>query len=912
MAGVRGRRRSRCLVGRRGVRSALVRGIAGACRRPTRPARRASSPASPSPSPSPVGRVRLRSAGVRVGSAPSAGGVAFGRRPSGTVVLTGAGDIAICGYDGDRQTSDAASPGSAGIVFTAGDNAYDRDGRPSSATAMTRPGAGSRTGRVLPVAGNHDWDTPGAAGYLGYFGDGGGAAGRHLVLDGHRGLARHRPRLELRELVGGCGPARRRAGGWPPTSRRARPAARSRSGTSPRFSSRRARQRPDGRALLGRAPRGTARSSSSTATTTTTSGSRRRTRAASRSGPAGSARSSSGPAARSCGGFGQDGAEQRVVRPRARFGRPPADAPPGTRRESGSATGAVPTDRARSPLRVDGGTVPLTAGTLRRMVDHARAVIIGGGVGGTSIAYHLAERGWTDIVLVDRAELTSGLDVPLGRARRPAPELGDPDDDDDVRRRAVPAAGRRDRRRPVVARGRLAPPGLDAGRGSRSSSARRAGRKTFGLPLELIIGDGGPGPLPADVDRRRARRGLAADRRLARPVRAGHGAGRRRPARGVKIRTHTRVVGIGVERGRVTGVTVEHARRAGRRSRADVVVNAGGMFAPEIGRLAGVTVPIIPMAHQYLLHRGDRGRPPGLPQLRDPDNLVYFREEVGGLCMGGYERDPAPWSLDGVPPDFNGKLLAPDWPRFEAIMDGAVRRVPAIADAGVDADDQRARGVHARQRVHPRRDRTSAGSSSPPGSRPTGSRARAGSAARWRAGSSTASRSSTSGRWTSGGSGRHYRSPRYTLARSIENYATYYDIHYPNEERQAGRPLRDVADVRRLAALGAVFGEKSGWERPNWFEPNAAAPAGDGPSSRRSARAAGPASTGARRSAPRRWRRGRRPACSTRRRSPSSRSSGPGAVGVPAVDVRQRRRRAGRPDRLHASCSTAAAGSSAT
>jgi len=64
-----------------------------------------------------------------------------------------------------------------------------------------------------------------------------------------------------------------------------------------------------------------------------------------------------------------------------------------------------------------------------------------------------------------------------------------------------------------------------------------------------------------------------------------------------------------------------------------------------------------------------------LPQLRDPDNLVYFREEVGGLCMGGYERNPAPWSLDGIPPDFNGKLLAPDMPRFEEIMAGAVRLI---------------------------------------------------------------------------------------------------------------------------------------------------------------------------------------------------------------------------------------------
>ena len=94
-------------------------------------------------------------------------------------------------------------------------------------------------------------------------------------------------------------------------------------------------------------------------------------------------------------------------------------------------------------------------------------------------------------------------------------------------------------------------------------------------------------------------------------------------------------------------------------------------------------VPIIPMAHQYLLTKPIAGLPPALPTMRDPDNLVYFREETGGLCMGGYERDPDPWSLDGLPTDFNGKLLPPDWPRFAAIMEGAVRRVPAMADAEV-------------------------------------------------------------------------------------------------------------------------------------------------------------------------------------------------------------------------------------
>ena len=83
-----------------------------------------------------------------------------------------------------------------------------------------------------------------------------------------------------------------------------------------------------------------------------------------------------------------------------------------------------------------------------------------------------------------------------------------------------------------------------------------------------------------------------------------------------------------------------------------------GCTRPRSAALAGVNVPIVPMAHQYLITKRGRGRRPDLPQLRDPDNLVYFREEVDGLLLGGYERDPAPWSLHGVPADFNNRLLA--------------------------------------------------------------------------------------------------------------------------------------------------------------------------------------------------------------------------------------------------------------
>ena len=118
------------------------------------------------------------------------------------------------------------------------------------------------------------------------------------------------------------------------------------------------------------------------------------------------------------------------------------------------------------------------------------------------------------------------------------------------------------------------------------------------------------------------------------------------------------------------------------RIETEVVVNAGGMFAREIGDMAGVSVPIVPMAHQYLISK-PAGLPLDLPTMRDPSLLVYFRGESGGLVAGGYERDPAPWGLDGVPADFNSKLLPEDWERFGPLMENAVMRVPMLSEAEV-------------------------------------------------------------------------------------------------------------------------------------------------------------------------------------------------------------------------------------
>jgi 4-methylaminobutanoate oxidase (formaldehyde-forming) len=451
-------------------------------------------------------------------------------------------------------------------------------------------------------------------------------------------------------------------------------------------------------------------------------------------------------------------------------------------------------------------------------MEHARAVIIGGGVGGTSIAYHLTELGWRDVVLVDRAELTSGSTFHsaglVGQLRSSVTLTRMMMYGSELYRRLATETG-------------VDPSWHEVGSLRLASSPeryeelrRQAGwAKTFGLPLELIgpdeartlfplmSTDGVLGAVYLPTD------GWLDPSGLAQALAAGA------RSRGATIRPHTRVVGIGVEAGRVTGVTVEHQ---GEREeiRSDVVVNAGGMFAPEIGRMVGVTVPIIPMAHQYLFTEPMEGVHAGLPQLRDPDNLVYFREEVGGLCMGGYERNPAPWGLDGIPPDFNGKLLAPDMPRFEEIMDGAVRRVPAIEDAGVS------RVINGPEGFTPDNEFVLGESDV------RGFWVAAGFSAHGIAGAGGVGRQVAS--WIVEGEpeldlwkmdirrfGAAYRSPAYTLARSLENYATYYDIHYPNEERLAGRPLRTSPTYEVLTGLGSDFGEKSGWERPNWFEPNA-------------------------------------------------------------------------------------------
>ena len=450
------------------------------------------------------------------------------------------------------------------------------------------------------------------------------------------------------------------------------------------------------------------------------------------------------------------------------------------------------------------------------MRDDARIVVIGAGVGGASIAYHLAEAGCTDVLVLDRAEPTSGSTFHsaglVGQLRSSLPLTRMMMHSVDVYRQLegeAEATGRSPGWREVGSL-RLAStqPRLDELR------RQHGWAKTFGLPMDLLSAKEASERFPLmDPTGVLGAIWLPTDGYLD-PSGLTYALLGAAKARGVSVESGVRVTDLVVEQGRIKTVVTDHGSVT-----AEMVVAACGMYTPEVAALVGVNVPIVPMAHQYLITRDIEGVTPDLPQLRDPDNLVYFRPEGRGLVLGGYERNPAPWSVHGVPADFNNRLLAEDWDRFAPLMTSACERVPAAEDADI------VQLVNGPEGFTPDNEFILGESSV------AGFFVAAGFCAHGIAGAGGVGR--VMAEWMLEGEpgfdtwkmdirrfGPQYRSRDHAVARTIEVYATYYDIHYPNEERQAGRPLRRSPAYPALSALGAVFGEKSGWERPNWFAPN--------------------------------------------------------------------------------------------
>ena len=143
--------------------------------------------------------------------------------------------------------------------------------------------------------------------------------------------------------------------------------------------------------------------------------------------------------------------------------------------------------------------------------------------------------------------------------------------------------------------------------------------------------------------------------------------------RGAEIYQQTLVTGFESKNNRVTAVNTDRGK-----IKCEIVVNAAGMWARELGQMMGVNVPLVPFQHQYLVTEKIDGVPPNLPTLRDKDSLLYYKEEVGGLVMGGYERDGIPWAVDGIPKGFTQELLKSDFDHFEPLSTEAIKRTPCL------------------------------------------------------------------------------------------------------------------------------------------------------------------------------------------------------------------------------------------
>ncbi len=281
---------------------------------------------------------------------------------------------------------------------------------------------------------------------------------------------------------------------------------------------------------------------------------------------------------------------------------------------------------------------------------------------------------------------------------------------------------------------------------------------------------------------------------------------------GAQIFEDTKVLSLDIEKGVIKGVETTKGR-----IECAVVVACCGQWTREFARRVGVNVPLVSMQHQYLVTEPIPGVPKDLPTLRDPDRLTYYKEEVGGLVMGGYETNPRSWAQDGIPSGFHYTLLDSDFAHFEPLMELSLGRVPALETAGIK---ELINGPE---------------SFTPDGNFIMGEAPELknfyvnagfnafGIAAGGGAGMALAE-------WIAKGEppfdlwpvdirrfGRPHFDSDWIRTRTREAYAKHYTMAWPNEEYKSGRPCRKSPLYEYLKADGAVFGEKLGWERPNWY-----------------------------------------------------------------------------------------------
>jgi 4-methylaminobutanoate oxidase (formaldehyde-forming) len=443
--------------------------------------------------------------------------------------------------------------------------------------------------------------------------------------------------------------------------------------------------------------------------------------------------------------------------------------------------------------------------------DRAQVVVIGGGIIGCSTAYHLARDHKADVLLIEQGRLTSGSTWHaaglVGQLRSSASITR-------VLKYSVELYKRLEAETGQATGWKMSGCLRLATTPDRWVEFQRLATtaRSFGMEMELIgpaevrrmwplmeVGDLiGASWLPTD--------GQASPSDITTALAKGARAAGARLVEGV------RVTGFRKAGDRITHVLTDQGEVA-----CETVVNCAGMWAREVGALAGVVVPLQPVKHQYIVTEPVPGLSPDAPTIRDPDRRTYFKEEVGGLVMGGYEPDPQVWELGDIPRPWEFRLFDDDWEHFGQHLEQAVARVPALERVGV------------KQMIN------GAESFTPDGNFILG-RGPGCSNMFVGAGFNAFGIASGGGAgwvladWAMQGeppmdlwvvdirrfSGMH-ADRGWVAARTAEAYGKHYTVAYPHEEYESGRPLLTSPLYDRLIAAGAVMGSKLGWERPNWF-----------------------------------------------------------------------------------------------
>src|SRR5436190_11540884 len=441
--------------------------------------------------------------------------------------------------------------------------------------------------------------------------------------------------------------------------------------------------------------------------------------------------------------------------------------------------------------------------------EQARVVVIGGGITGCSVAYHLALAGWTDVLLVEKAQLTAGSTCQaagLVTAFNPSSTMM-------AFRRYSIELYRSLGAFETVGSLRLASSPDQLRELERTASRARG----IGLDAEVIGAAEARRLMPAIApDSLYGAVHLAGDGHLD-PHLATHAVADAARALGVRIRTGVRVTGFELSaRREITAVLTEAGPIA-----TEIVVNAAGMWAPQVAAMVGGFIPSTPVDHQHIALKAVPGSelPREMPCFRDPDNLVYGKSEHGGMVFGGYELDPRSRWDDGVPWEHAAQSLPPDWDRFAPLMAGAIRRFPFLADAEA-----------IRLVCHPDAMTPDANPLLGPLPGVRGLWVAAGLSLHGFGGGGGIGRA-IAGWITTGDPGVDigpyrawrfsdtYRDPGVAAGLARQTYADYYRLRYPYDADVAGRPRRLSALYGRSQEAGAVFGTKAGWERADYHDP---------------------------------------------------------------------------------------------